>query len=341
VTLRLALLGVAHVHAEAYAALLRGREQRQGDVQLLGFSEADPALARDFALGTGLTCLPLGEVLAAGPHGVIVCSETSGHLDLVRAAAGAGAHVLCEKPIAIHEQDALSMEQACTAAGVQFVTAFPARFSAGVQALGQAIGSGELGAALAYTGVNHSVAPDRHHPWFSRPELSGGGAGMDHIVHLADLLRFFGERPAEVYARLRPVPEWVRPDAGSLGEHGPDAAGLVTLRLASGATASIDCSWSRPPGYPRWGQLRLDLVASRGVACLDVFAQQLQVSGAGYGWEGYGPDLNASMLDDFLRVCRTGAAGRADWRDGYEALRVVRAAYASAASGQPVPLAED
>jgi len=331
-TVRLALLGVAHVHAEAYATLLRARAE-SGDVQLIGFCEADPALARDFALVSGLSCLPLPELLAAGPDGVIVCSETSGHLELVRAAAAAGAHVLCEKPIAIHEQDALSMRQACEAAGVQFVTAFPARFSASVQALGQAIGTGELGAALSYSGVNHSVAPDRHHPWFSRPELSGGGAGMDHIVHLADLLRYFGERPTEVYACLRPVPEWVRPESAAT-----DAAGLVTLRLASGATATIDCSWSRPPGYPRWGQLRLDLVASRGVVSLDVFAQHLQVSGAGHTWEGYGPDLNASMLEDFLHVCREGQPGRADWRDGYEALRVVRAAYASAASRQPVPV---
>lgn len=330
-TVRLALLGVAHVHAEAYAALLRARE----DVHLLGFCEADPELARAFALVSGLDCLPLAQLLAALPHGVIVCSETAGHPDLVRAAAAAGAHVLCEKPIAIHEADALSMGRACEEAGVQFVTAFPARFSAGVQALGQELRSGQLGAPLSYSGVNHSVAPDRHHPWFSRPEQSGGGAGMDHIVHLADLLRFLGERPTEVYACLRPVPEWVRPEAATT-----DAAGLVTLRLASGATATIDCSWSRPPGYPRWGQLRLDLVASGGVACLDVFAQHLQVSGAGHAWEGYGPDLNASMLEDFLRVCRTGEPGRADWRDGYEALRVVRAAYASAASGQPVRLTE-
>ena len=44
------------------------------------------------------------------------------------------------------------------------------------------------------------------------------------------------------------------------------------------------------------------------------------------------------MLEEFLRVCREGGPGRADWQDGYEALRVVLAAYASARSGQPVSL---
>ena len=328
-TLRLALLGVAHVHVHAYASLLGGRE----DVQLLGFCEDDPETASAFSQTSGLKPLPLGELLSAGPQGVIVCSETARHLPLVQAAAGAGAHVLCEKPIAVSEADALSMKASCEAAGVQFVTAFPARFSADVQVLARQVSGGDLGAVLSYSGMNHSVAPDREAAWFSEVPLSGGGAGMDHIVHLADLLRLLGERPVEVYARFLAVPEWVRPESAAT-----DAAGLVTLRLASGATASIDCSWSRPPGYPRWGQLRLDVTASRGLVSLDLFASHLKASGPRYAWAGYGPDLNALMLEDFLRVCREGLPGRADWQDGYEALRVVRAAYASASSGQPVRL---
>ena len=328
-TLRLALLGVAHVHAHAYVSALQARE----DVEILGFYEEDPPASRAFSQLSGLKARPLDELLRLRPHGAVVCSETARHLPLVQAAARAGAHVLCEKPIAITEADALSMKVACAAAGVQFVTAFPARFSADVRALARQVRSGDLGAVLSYSGVNHSVAPDREAPWFSDVSLSGGGAGMDHIVHLADLLRFLGERPVEVYARLLAVPEWVRPESVAT-----DAAGLVTLRLASGATASIDCSWSRPPGYPRWGQLRLDVTASRGLVSLDLFSSHLKVSGARYGWAGYGPDLNVLMLEDFLRVCREGGPGRADWQDGYEALRVVRAAYASASSGQPVRL---
>ncbi|GGR06891.1 Gfo/Idh/MocA family protein [Deinococcus ruber] len=328
-TIRLALLGVAHVHAQGYAALLRGRE----DVRLLGFSEADPEAARVFAAESGLNALPLADLLNARPDGVIVCSETVHHLSLVEAAAAAGAHILCEKPIALTEEQAQAMQRVCRAAGVQFVTAFPARFSPDVQRLRQQMRGGELGPVLTYSGINHSVAPDREHPWFSDVRLAGGGAGMDHIVHLADLLRHFGEQPAEVYARLLPVPAWVHLDHSDI-----DAAGLVLLRLASGATASIDCSWSRPRGYPRWGHLQLNVVAASAMLSLDVFAQTLNVSGAAYRWAGYGPDLNALMLADFIRVCRDARPGRADWQDGYEALRVVRAAYDSAAAGQPVRL---
>lgn len=328
---RLALLGCAHVHAAGYVALLGGR----ADVELLGFSEDDPTLAAGFATSSGLTHQPLEQLLGRKPHGVIICSETVRHRPLVEAAAAAGAQVLCEKPIATTEADSLAMRVACDAAGVRFVTAFPARFSSAVRTLAAQLRSGGLGSVLNYSGVNHSVAPDRHHPWFADPALSGGGAGMDHIVHLADLLRLFGERPTEVYAHLRPVPEWLRPDHA-----GTDAAGLVTLRLASGANATIDCSWSRPPGYPRWGQLRLDVTGTAGLVSLDVFADVLARTTAVHTWAGYGEDLNLGMLDDFLGVCREGRPGQADWSDGHEALRVVLAAYASSALGQPVPLPE-
>ncbi|TSA80360.1 Gfo/Idh/MocA family oxidoreductase [Deinococcus detaillensis] len=327
--IRIAFLGAAHVHAQHYAALLSQRE----DTEVLGFTEDDPNVAQEFAQRTGLMQRTAAEIMALSPHGVIVCTVNTKRLGPVQLAAASGAHVLCEKPIATNEADAQAMRRACEAAGVQFVTAFPARFSSAALSLAEQLRAGQLGKVLAYSGVNHSVAPDHEQPWFGDPSQAGGGAGMDHIVHLADLLRFVGERPTEVYAQLRPVPQWVLPEHADI-----DAAGLITLRLASGASATIDCSWSRPQGYPRWGQLRLDVTASRGMLSLDVFADHLNVTQGTYQWAGYGEDLNAKMLDDFIQVCAGSGAGRATWQDGYAALRVVQAAYASNASGEAVRL---
>ncbi|WP_019586108.1 Gfo/Idh/MocA family protein [Deinococcus apachensis] len=328
---RLALLGVAHVHADAYATWLTTHP----GVQPLGFSEEDPHLAAEFAARTGLAHLPLKQLLDAEPRGVIVCSETARHRPLVEAAAGVRAHVLCEKPIATTLEDARAMGEACARAGVGFRTAFPARFSPGVGQLHGMLQAGLLGNVLAYSGVNHSVCPDRERGWFSDPRLAGGGAGMDHIIHLADLLHLLGERVRGVYARLIPVPEWVLPEHA-----GVDAAGLVTLSLASGASATIDPSWSRPGSYPRWGHLRLDVTGTRGMQSLDVFAESLSVTGTtGRHWFGYGPDLNALMLADFLGLCTgEGPSLGADWNAGYEALRVVLAAYRSQEQGQAVRL---
>ncbi|UBV44497.1 Gfo/Idh/MocA family oxidoreductase (plasmid) [Deinococcus taeanensis] len=328
---RIALLGVAHVHADAYAAWLTGC----ADVQLLGFSEDSPELAAEFASRTGLPHLPLAQVLAAGPHGVIVCSETVRHRVLVEAAAQAGAHVLCEKPIATTLDDAQAMNQACKQAGVGFRTAFPVRFAPAVQQLRQLVLTGALGQVLAYSGVNHSICPDQERHWFSDPQLAGGGAGMDHIIHLADLFHLFGEQVDSVYARLTPVPAWVLP-----GQAPVDAAALVTLRFASGASATIDSSWSRPRTYPRWGHLKLDVTGTQGLQTLDIFADSLTITGVtGRHWAGYGTDLNALMLRDFLNLCtqREHSVG-ADWEAGFQALRVVLAAYQAEAQAQAVYL---
>lgn len=327
--IRVALLGVAHVHAGGYAAWLG----TQTDVDVVGFAENDPELAREFAQNTGLRHLPLAALLAAAPQGVIVCSETAHHRAHVEAAAQAGAHILCEKPIATTLDDAHAMLAACTRAGMVFHTAFPVRYSSAVQELRAALHAGQLGTVLSYSGVNHSVAPDHERGWFSDSRLAGGGAGMDHIIHLADLLHHLGERVDAVYAQLRPVPEWL-----ISGRDSTDAAGLVTLTLASGAVATIDCSWSRPHTYPRWGHLTVDVTGTAGLRSLDAFAEYVTVTSIhGRHWAGYGSDLNAAMLRDFLRVCSGHTVSvLADGQDGLRALKVVLAAYQAARLEFPV-----
>ncbi|THF86084.1 Gfo/Idh/MocA family oxidoreductase [Deinococcus sp. KSM4-11] len=328
---RMALLGIAHVHAEGYATWLA----RQVDVEVIGFAEDGSALAAGFAASTGLRHLALADLLALHPHGVIVCSETVHHRSYVEAAASAGAHVLCEKPIATTLADAEAMLDACRRAGVAFHTAFPVRYSPAVQTLCAELQGGRLGGVLAYSGVNHSVSPDHERAWFSDPALAGGGAGMDHIIHLADLLHHFGERVERMAAQLRSVPQWTVP-----GHDQTDAAALVTLTLASGAVATIDGSWSRPRTYPRWGHLKLDVTGTGGMRSLDAFAEHLTVTNAhGRQWAGFGSDLNAAMLREFLTVCTGGTPPiLADGRSGLEALRIVLAAYDSSRLGQPVAL---
>ncbi|RJF73067.1 gfo/Idh/MocA family oxidoreductase [Deinococcus cavernae] len=325
---KIALLGAAHVHAPGYAAWL----QAQPDVEFIGFSEDNPQYARDFAAAPHL---PLAQLLALNPHGVIICSENAKHRALTEAAAQAGAHILCEKPISTTLEDAQAMRRACQHSGVSLHVAYPLRYSPAVQELRQLISMGDLGEILAYSGINHSICPDRDRAWFSDPALAGGGAGMDHIVHLADLLFSFGERVDSVYAQLRPVPELVLPEHA-----GVDAVGLVTLRLASGAGATIDCSWSRPRSYPRWGHLKLDVIGTRGLQSLDAFAESINVTTpGGHHWAGYGPDLNAAMLRDFIHACQGQAAPLlADAEAGEETLKIVLAAYASSECNAPVSL---
>jgi predicted dehydrogenase len=135
--------------------------------------------------------------LLADVDAVVVCSETCVTGRLWKRAARAGKHVLCEKPLATTPDDARAMVAACDKAGVQLMTAFPCRFSPAFEQLAEAVRRGDIGNVLAVRGTNRGRCPGG---WFTDPALSGGGAVMDHTVHVTDLLRaLLRSEPAEVF----------------------------------------------------------------------------------------------------------------------------------------------
>jgi UDP-N-acetylglucosamine 3-dehydrogenase len=325
-------MSFAHMHAEGYAAALR----EMPGVELVGFSDDDDERAGRVAREFGLRRFAgHRELLAAGVDAVIVCSENAGRLELVEMAAAAGAHVLCEKPIEVTLDRAQALGEACARHGVRFMTAFPMRFDASVRSVKEAVERGELGRLEGMVGINHAEMPARHRPWFAQRALAGGGAVMDHTVHLVDLMRWFlGSEVREVYAEVgTPFHK---------GEVDVDTAGIVSLAFANGVCAAIDCSWSRPANYPRWGHLKMDLVGERGLLSIDAFAQALTVYSPRLernpAWHNWGSDPNAAMLREFLEAARDDREPGVTWRDGYEALRVALACYESAERGEPVTL---
>jgi len=327
--MRIGILSFAHLHAEGYVQNLR----RIPGVEVIGFSDTDSERGRRFSQAYGLRWFWTHEdLLAERPDAVVVTSENARHRELVELAAQAGAHVLCEKPIATTVEDARAMKAAVEAAGVRFMTAFPMRFSPAVQAARDTVRSGALGRVLAVVGVNHSENPKHHRAWFADRELAGGGATIDHTVHLADLYRWiFGVEVAEVVAE---VSNPFDPEVDV------DTAGQLLLRLEDGVPASIDASWSRPPSYPRWGHLKMEIVGAKATLLLDAFAGHLHVwrrsQERAYEWLGYHPDHNQGMLEAFVASVRADAEPPVTWRDGFEAMRVALAAYASAERHAPV-----
>ena len=160
---------------------------------------------------------------------------------------------------------------------------------------------------------------------------------MDHTVHLVDLLRwFFGCEVVEVYAE---VDNLFYP-----GEVDVDTAGIVLLTLANGVIASIDCSWSRPTFYPRWGHLKFDVVGDNGFTVVDALSQYHTVYSKALPrnptWVNWGADSNQAMINEFAASIRDQREPSVIWRDGYETLRVALACYESGQQGQPVKLAQ-
>jgi predicted dehydrogenase len=330
--LRIGILSFAHVHAENYAGILKTIPE----VDLIGFSDLDPETGPRFADQFGLLWFPRHQdLLAEELDGALICSENGRHQELVEMAAEAKCQILCEKPIETDLAAAESMRAICERHQVRFMTAFPMRFAKSTQAVRRMIQSNELGSILGINGINHSEIPISHRPWFADKELAGGGAVMDHTVHLVDLLRwFFSGEIAEVYAEIgNPF----HPDKVQV-----DTAGLILLTLTNGVQASIDCSWSRPTYYPRWGHLKMEVVGEKGVAVMDSFAEYLTLYSHGSArnpsWTGFGADPNQAMLEEFLASIRERREPAINWQDGYEALRVALAVYDSAQEKNPVRL---
>ncbi len=326
--MRAGIFGVGHVHSQAYVHNLR----RSPGVELIGISETDPVMRREwtdrndavgFATDAGL--------IEAGVDLGVVCSPTNAHLQSVELMAAAGIDVLCEKPLATNVADARRIVEVCEAAGVKLMTAFPMRFSPSLRTGAEWISEGRVGELLAITGTNRGHLPTGYAPWFADPVLAGGGAVMDHTVHVADVIRWWlGSDPDQVYAETNKI---LHPEVDV------ETGGLITIGFSGGAFATIDCSWSRPDNYPTWGGLEIEVVGTEGVFTIDAFAQRFDMWSKGTTtWVDWGSDTNQLMIDHFVGAVRGDHPLAVTGRDGLRATEIALAAYRSATEGQPVAL---
>jgi predicted dehydrogenase len=326
---RVGILSFAHVHAPNYAAVLGGLES----AELVGVADDDADRGREAADRYGVRFFEGAERLFESVDAVVVCSENRRHAGDVIPALRAGVDVLCEKPISTTVEDAREMIRVAEETGRRLGIAFPVRHAPAVRRAREIVRSGAIGRVLAVNGTNHGQPPGG---WFLDPEMSGGGAVMDHTVHVADTLRFvLGVEVRSVYAEI----------GSFFGTRGVDDAGILTLEMeggvADGSFATVDPSWSRGAGYPTWGDFTLRITGSSGVLDVDAFSRSITTfdhESGGTFWTPAGGDPNALMLDDFLRGAEDGRIG-AGGGDGLRALEVVLAAYRSGESHAPVGIA--
>ncbi|HYK98378.1 MAG TPA: Gfo/Idh/MocA family oxidoreductase [Candidatus Acidoferrales bacterium] len=325
--LRVGLISFAHVHAAGVAATLQALDQ----VEFVGVHDEDAARGSAAAAARGVAWHARLDALLAASDAVVITSTNADHRRYTEAAAARGVHVLSEKPLATTIADARAMIEACRRAGVQLGTAFPVRGSPAVIALRDAIGSGLLGRVLAVRATNPGQYPGH---WFGDRTAAGGGAVMDHTVHAADAIRWLlADEITRVHAEV-----------GSF-IYGLDVedCGLLTLDLASGAFASIDSSWSRPKTFPTWGGVTLHVVGENATVDVDVFRQALTHYDDHAGHTrlvGWGDDLTARMIADFVDAILEGRPVPIDGEAGLRALEVALAAYRSADQRRAVDIAE-
>jgi len=331
--MKIGMMSFAHLHAEAYIQNLRAIP----GVEMIGLADDDAARGKQFAAQFDARFFPSYDaLLAEKPDGVLVCSENANHRSLVEMAAAAGVHVLSEKPLATSLPDARAMVDACRDAGVILMTAFPMRFSVPILEMKSLLDGGQLGNVYGFNTTNQGQMPIAHRRWFVDKTLAGGGALMDHTVHLADILRWvLKSEVVEVYAQTNHI---LHADTVDV-----ETGGLLMLTFADGTFASIDSSWSKPLNYPTWGGLKMEIISQRGIVALDAFSQNLDVYNQrhnSHAWAYWGSDANQAMVAEFVAAIRDRREPLVSGEDGYKALEIALAAYQSAQTGQPVRLAD-
>ena len=176
---------IADFHAQALQAI-------EG-VELVSAFARNSGKAKNFAQKYGCTGYSdLDQFLGHQGMNVVTIGSVSGvHLEHVRAAAQAGKHVICEKPLEVTTDRVDEMIRLCEEEGVTLSGIFPRRFNDSTSIFKEAITSGRLGkVVLCDTSIKWWRTQEYYDSgaWRGTWELDGGGALMNQSIHTVDLM---------------------------------------------------------------------------------------------------------------------------------------------------------
>jgi glucose-fructose oxidoreductase len=271
-------------------------------------------------------CLRSGAVDA-----VYIALPNHMHRDWTVRAAEAGIHVLCEKPLALSEQDCAEMIAACRANGVKLMTAYRLHFErANLEAVG-IVRSGRLGDPRLFESVFTMQVTDEDNIRL-RAE-TGGGPLWDLGVYCINAARYlFQSEPVEVYGATAR-----RDDEPRFEEVEEMASGILRFpgeRLASFTCAfgAADVSTYRVVGTK--GELQLDPAYEYAEGLRHV----LTVRGRRRTRSFPKRDQFAPELQYFSNCVQRGIDPEPSGREGLADVRIIRALYRSAETGRAVEL---
>ncbi len=144
-----------------------------------------------------VTVHPTFDSLLSAVDVVDVCTPTTSHPEYVHAALDAEKDVLCEKPLALHEDAVEAMVQHAHDAGRTLYPAHVVRFFPQYEALKRAVDSGRLGELAVLRFERSGSMP--HQPWFAN-EAESGGIIMDQMIHDIDQALWLAGPATSVYA---------------------------------------------------------------------------------------------------------------------------------------------
>ncbi len=235
------LIGASNIARQRVAGAIRG----SGDGELVAIASHDLKLAQAFAQEFGIPrAYDTLKPLLSDPQvrAVYVSSTNQHHPPQVLAAAAAGRHVLCEKPLAITLDEGVQMVQACRAAGVILATNHHLRNAVTLRAMRAQIAHGAIGTPRAVFASQPAWVADSD--WRRTDATSGAGVSLDVLVHTADAVRFvLGQEPIEACA--------LGATSAMMPPGGAYDMIMATYRFEGGALAQLCADFNAPHGRSR------------------------------------------------------------------------------------------
>ena len=266
---------------------------------------------------------------------VYIVTPNALHREHTEAAARAGKHVLCEKPMTVSPADAEAMIRACDKAGVQLMVAYRIQYERNNRYLSDLVRGGKLGTVRSIHAINvqNESAPDQ---WRHIRELSGGGSLPDIGLYCLNTVRALtGEEPVEISAVIHSP-------AGDPRFREVEDLVDFTLRFPSGVVAACTSCYSahkhselQVMGVEAWARLGAafnyngqKLIVSRRDGITEAEAEYTLNPASQFALE----------IDHFAECIKTGRKPRTGGEEGLQDQKLMAAIYQAAKTGKPVTL---
>ncbi len=323
---------IGKIHAEnIVSSMPQGRLKAVADVNLTPEIEA-------WAKNLGVASIekdPAALLADKNIQAILICSSTDTHADFVVAAAKAGKHIFCEKPVDLTVAKVAAALAAVKKAGVKLQVGFNRRFDHNFRRVREHVESGAIGALQLVKISSRDPAPPP-----AKYSAVSGGIFLDMTIHDFDMVRFqSGSEVLEVYAAGAVLID------EAIGKAGDVDTAIVTMRLANGALAVIDNSRKAAYGYDQ----RVEVFGSKGAAAAENDAPStvklstetcvMAEKPLYFFLERYKDSFVVEMRA-FLAAVVKGKPTLVTGEDGLQDLRVGLAAKLSLAEKRPVKLSE-
>lgn len=285
-------------------------------------------------------------IAATRPDIVSIVVPNKYHKSLAIHALNSGAHVLCEKPMAMNSSEAEEMIAVAKSADRRLMINFSFRFTAESQALKREVESGVLGEIYFGRTVWHRRrGVPRFGGWFTQKDVAGGGPLIDLGVHRLDLALWLMGYPKPVWvmgATYNPIAKRLADEAGLDYTVEDLAAGFI--RFENGATLVVEASWAANIREKELMETRL-LGTDAGLVQRNVregyeFEAELHMERNGSVYDiRLSNSANArSPMEHFADSILDGTPHVATGEEGLVVMNLLDALYASADRNEPIKI---